>query len=161
HGLRSLPAAARIDWGTLPPNGLVARRRKLMAQDDHPDSPPPELARLPGVLAHLRDLTTDALRYWELRRLFYNGLLALAVIGHFIAAWPASKAALTLEGLLGLFVLAVLANVAYSAVYLADVFIQFSGFRGSRSRWRWALLVVGFAFAAVLTHFVASTGFIA
>jgi energy-coupling factor transporter transmembrane protein EcfT len=49
--------------------------------------------------------------------------------------------------------LAVLANIAYSAVYVADVFIQFSGFRTSRLRWRWLLLLVGFAFAGVLTHF--------
>jgi len=112
-----------------------------------------------GIFAHLRDLTTDALRYWELRRLFYNVVLAAVVTGHFIAAWPASKAQLTLDGLLGLFMLAVLANVAYSAVYVADVFIQFSGFRSSRLRWRWVLLIVGFAFAAVLTHFVASGGF--
>jgi len=53
----------------------------------------------------------------------------------------------TFDGVLGLFLLAVLANVAYSAVYLADVFIQFSGFRASRARWRWILLGVGFAFA--------------
>jgi len=37
-------------------------------------------------------------------------------------------------GVLGLFLLAVLANVAYSAVYVADVFIQSSGFRASRGR---------------------------
>jgi hypothetical protein len=55
-----------------------------------------------------------------------------------------------------LFLLGVLANVAFSAVYLADVFVQFSGFRASRARWRWVLLGVGFSFAAVLTHFFAS-----
>jgi len=53
----------------------------------------------------------------------------------------------------------VVANVAYSAVYVADVFIQFSGFRNSRMQWRWALLVVGFAFAAVITHFVSAGAF--
>jgi len=34
---------------------------------------------------HLRDLTTDALRFWELRRRFYNALLAVIVAGHFVA----------------------------------------------------------------------------
>ena len=53
-----------------------------------------------------------------------------------------------------MFILAVLASVAYSAVYVADLFIQLSGFRERRAAWRWALLVVGFAFAAILTHFV-------
>jgi len=37
---------------------------------------------------------------------------------------------------------------------VADLFIQLSGFRERRAAWRWALLVVGFAFAAILTHFV-------
>jgi hypothetical protein len=112
-----------------------------------------------GLLAQLRELVTDALRYWELRRLFYNALLALIVSGHFIASWPASRDALTSDGALGLFLLAVVANVAYSVVYVPDVFIQFSGFRNSRARWRPVLLVVGFAFAAVLTHFVSRGAF--
>src|SRR5206468_3554400 len=71
----------------------------------------------------LRDVISDALRYWELRRLLYNVLLAAVVGAHFIAAWPTSRSSLTLDGLLALFVLAVLANIAYSTVYVADVFI--------------------------------------
>jgi hypothetical protein len=108
----------------------------------------------PSALSQLRELVTDALRYWELRRLFYNALLALVVLGHFTASWPASRAALTSDSVLDLFLLAVVANVAYSVVYVPDVFIQFSGFRDSRARWRLVFLVVGFAFAAVLSHFV-------
>jgi hypothetical protein len=107
------------------------------------------------VVPHLRDVTTDALRYWEPRRLFYNAILAAVVGAHFVAAWPISKSSLTFDGLLGLFLLAVLANVAYSTVYLADIFIQLSGFRGNRAVWRRVLLVVGFAFAATLSHFFA------
>jgi hypothetical protein len=111
----------------------------------------------PGLFGHFRELTTDALRYWELRRVAYNALLALIVLAHFAASWPASRSSVALNGLLGLFLLAVLANVAYSVVYVVDVFIQLSGFRASRRRWRLILLVVGFAFAGVLTHFF-STG---
>ena len=112
-----------------------------------------------NILNQLRDLVTDALRYWELRRLFYNALLGIIVLGHFIVSWPASRTAVTSDGALGLFLLAVLANVAYSVVYVPDVFIQFSGFRNSRARWRLVLLVVGFGFAAVLTHFVSEGAF--
>jgi hypothetical protein len=111
------------------------------------------------ILSQLQELVTDALRYWEPRRLFYNALLALIVLGHFVASWPASKTAITSDGALGVFLLAVLANVAYSVVYVPDVFIQFSGFRDSRARWRLIFLVVGFAFAAVLTHFVSGGAF--
>jgi hypothetical protein len=120
-------------------------------------------AQAPGaqnVFGQLRELTTDALRYWELRRAFYNALLAVIVLGHFAASWPVSRSSVTFDGILGLFLLAVLANVAYSAVYVADVFIQFSGFRASRARWRWVLLIVGFAFAGALTHFFSSGMFI-
>jgi len=107
-------------------------------------------------LGEIREFATDALRYWELRRLFYNLILAVIVAAHFFAAWPASRSSLTLDGILGLFLLSVMANIAYSAVYVADVFIQVSGFRASRARWRWILLIVGFSFAAVLTHFFSS-----
>jgi len=109
-----------------------------------------------GVLPHLREFATDALRYWEIRRPIYNLILAAIVLAHFAVAWPRSKSSLTGDGVLGLFLLVVLANVAYSAVYVADIFVQLSGFRESRVSWRRWLLGVGFAFAAVLTHFFSS-----
>lgn len=110
-----------------------------------------------GFSSQMRELTTDALRYWEVRRLAYNLILALIVVAHFIVAYPGSKHTITVNGLLGLFLLAVLANIAFTAIYIVDIFIQFSGFRNSRASWRWILLIVGFAFAAIITHFV-STG---
>jgi hypothetical protein len=128
-----------------------------MTNGDGQVLPDARQSEAPSFFGQFRELTTDALRYWELRRVFYNALLAIIVLGHFVASWPASRSAVTFDGVLGLFLLAVLANIAYSAVYVADVFIQFSGFRTSRLRWRWLLLLVGFAFAGVLTHFF-STG---
>jgi hypothetical protein len=80
-----------------------------MLKNEHPhDGVPSEPT---SALAQLRELVTDALRYWELRRLFYNALLALIVLGHFLEAWPASKQSITFDGALGLFILAVIANV--------------------------------------------------
>ncbi len=98
---------------------------------------------------------TDAIRYWERSRLIYNGVLALVVIGYFIAAWPASWDTLTLDRILVLFVLAVGANLCYCAAYIADLFAQFSGFRVVWLRWRWLLLVLGITVAAVITRFFA------
>src|SRR5580765_6666208 len=115
-----------------------------MGHDGVENSPHGESPGSAAILPHLKELTTDALRYWELRRLFYNLLLALIMAGHFIAAWPVSRSVLTLDGIFSVFLLAVLANVAYSVVYAVDVFIQLSGFRSSRGRWRWAVLLVGF-----------------
>jgi hypothetical protein len=122
---------------------------------DRPSGQPEE-----GRGLDLRELTTDALSYWEPRRLVYDLLLAAVVLAHFFAAGPSSRSAVTFDGVLGLFILAVLANVAFSVVYVADVFIQSSGFRPSRYVWRWGLLLVGFAFAAVLTHFMSGNMFV-
>jgi hypothetical protein len=57
------------------------------------------------------------------------------------------------DSLLLLFVLAVLANVAYCAAYAVDVVAQISAFRGTWLRMRWMLLVVGVLFAGVLARF--------
>ena len=102
----------------------------------------------------IRDMATDALRYWEPRRLIYNVVLAAIVLWHFFLAWPASKTVITLNGVLGLFLLAVLANVVYCVAYIADLFIQLSGFRASWRRYRWLLLVLGIIFASVITRFI-------
>ena len=102
------------------------------------------------------ELATDALRYWEPRRLLYNLALAAVVVGHFVAGWPGSRSILTRDGLMGLFALAVIANILYCAAYAVDLFVQFSGLRGTWPRRRWILLATGTAFAAVLTHFICS-----
>ena len=102
---------------------------------------------------HWRDYLSNAIRYWEPRRILYNLLLAAIVIAHFVANLPFSKTTLQLDSLLLLFLLAVLANVAYCAAYLPDVFAQMSGLRETWLRYRWIVLVVGLAFAGVLTHF--------
>ena len=104
---------------------------------------------------NFRDAMSSSIRYWEPRRLVYNGVLLLVVGGWFIAGWPTSKDALNIDLGLGLFVLAVLANVAYCAVYLPDLALQFSTFRDSWLRLRWVLLLLGTSFAAVITHFFA------
>src|SRR5262249_5141565 len=102
-----------------------------------------------------RDYLSAGIRYWEPRRIIYNAVLAIVVVIHIANAWPSSKASLHVDNLLFLFILAVLANVAYCAAYVADIVVQMSGFR---ERWlglRWILFLIGLAFAATLTHFFA------
>jgi hypothetical protein len=99
------------------------------------------------------EFAAEALRFWEPRRLIYNGVLLVVVCVHFYIALPGSKASLAPDPMLTFFALAVLANVAYCAAYVADIFVQFSGLRPVRGRWRWLLLIIGTAFAAVVTHF--------
>ncbi len=103
----------------------------------------------------LRDNFTAAIRFWEPRRVIYNAVLAAIVIAYFAAGYPASKAVLSVDLALGVFLLAVVANVAYCAAYLVDVFVQASGFRDVWERARWVLFAIGTAFAAVITRFVA------
>ena len=100
-----------------------------------------------------RWLATDALRYWEPRRLIYNAVLAMIVVGHFLASWPASRQTITFDGILFLFILAVLANICYTAAYIPDLFAQSTGFRPLWLRWRVLLLAVGIIFAAIMTRF--------
>jgi hypothetical protein len=118
--------------------------------DDRTEQAPSTVA---GFIARATGHVADALRYWEPRRLIYNAVLAAVVLGHVLVGWPESKLALSMNVLLGLFFLGVLANVCYCAVYLVDLFVQFSGLRGAWLKWRAALLAVGTAFAAVIAHF--------
>jgi hypothetical protein len=70
----------------------------------------------------LRANVTDAIKFWERGRIFYNLILTALVVLHFIAEYPLSKYQLTLNFGLGIFLLAVVANVAYCAAYLVDLF---------------------------------------
>src|SRR5438445_13433073 len=103
----------------------------------------------------LRDYFTDAIEFWEPRRVICDLALAAIVIIYFTVGYPSSRAVLSIDVLLGLFLLAVVANVAYCAAYLADVLVPASGFRETWPRSRWVLFAVGTTFAAVITRFVA------
>jgi hypothetical protein len=69
----------------------------------------------------LREYLTDAIKFWEPWRLVYNLALAVVVIIYFAIAYPQSKSTLTVDFCLGVFLLAVLANVAYCAAYVVDI----------------------------------------
>jgi hypothetical protein len=113
----------------------------------------PALAVGSGAKTRFGELASDALRYWEPRRLLYNLALFAVVIAHFYVSWPNSKAFITQNTFYGFFFLAVLANIAYCASYAVDLFVQFAGLSETWSRWRWSLLVIGIIFAAVISHF--------
>ncbi|MGC2195672.1 MAG: hypothetical protein WA628_13420 [Terriglobales bacterium] len=106
--------------------------------------------------ATLREWATDAIRYWAPRRILYNLVLTAVVLGCFVLTLPASKGLASIDLVLFLFLLAVLANVAYCAAYVVDIFAQMSGFRGVWQKYRWVLFVVGAMFAGILTRFWAT-----
>jgi hypothetical protein len=67
---------------------------------------------------------SSAARFWETRRLFYNLVLTATAIFWTISTWPHFQSAIALSSLAKLFVLALFANLCYSAAYLADLGIQ-------------------------------------
>lgn len=125
------------------------------AEQSHPPAHVPSIPSPSATAkrASFRDMATDAMRYWEPRRLIYNAALALIVIGYFVASWPASQRVFTFDSILFLFLLAVLANCCYCAAYIPDLFTQFTGFRLLWLRWRGLLLGLGIIFAAIITRF--------
>ena len=102
--------------------------------------------------ATIKEHTTEALHYWEPRRFVYNGVLAAEVILYYFLYLPGSRQAFNRENVLFVFVLAVLANVAYCAAYPVDVFVQMSGFREKWQLYRNILFLIGLLFAAVITR---------
>jgi len=103
--------------------------------------------------AVFRDIISDALAYWERRRVGYNLVLGAIVVGWVVLTWPHFRGAFTWSSLLALFVLAVLANACYCAAYLVDIPVQYSAFRAPWRRRRWVLWALGVVFAGVLTYY--------
>jgi hypothetical protein len=117
------------------------------------DSP---MANQESSTVTFRDALSSTIRYWEPRRLVFNFALLLVVGAAFVAGLPVSKRALAAEPLLTLFILAVLANVAYCAAYVPDLVIQLSSFRARWLQLRWLLLTIGILFASAITYFFAA-----
>jgi hypothetical protein len=65
---------------------------------------------------------------------------------------PSSRAAITVDSVLWLFLLA-------GAAYVVDLFVRASAFRSHGQQFRWPLFGMGSAFAAVLPRYVSMTLF--
>lgn len=112
--------------------------------------------------SEFREIATDALRYWERGRIFYNLALVAATVStaatnHIIQFLDTGSVAFSAVGLL---VLIVLSNLLYCVVYPIDFFIQLSDFRESWRARRWLLLAAGTAFACVLAVFLVAFGLV-
>ena len=122
-----------------------------MPIDTSPESKTPASAT--SEVPSFRELLSDAIGYWEPRRIAYNAFLAAVVLGWVVFTWPHFRWAFTWQPLLFVFSLAVLANVCYCAAYVADIPMQYSAYRELWRRWRWGLWVVGALFAGVITFY--------
>jgi hypothetical protein len=101
-----------------------------------------------------RESLAGAIRYWEPRRLIYNAVLAAIVLIYFGINYPATKSLVSIDSVLDLFLLVVLANVAYCAAYLVDLFVSASSYRDQWQNRRWIIFVIGLLFAAIITRFL-------
>jgi hypothetical protein len=119
--------------------------------NQYPGAPLADAAGMPPN--SFRGVLSDAIRYWERRRVLYNLVLTAIVVAWIAWSWPHFRSSLTFESLLALSVLAVLANLCYCAAYLVDLPLQYSFFRLSWLRWRWSLWMGGMLFAAALANY--------
>jgi hypothetical protein len=93
---------------------------------------------------------SESFRYWEPRRLPYNALLTLVALGWIALTWPHFRPSLNLRAGAALGLLALVANVCYSVVYLADIPALHSPLRSHWIRWRGLVLALGMLLGVML-----------
>ena len=101
----------------------------------------------------LGPILTGAFGFWERGRVLYNGILLTIVLLWVILSWPHFRPSLTLGSLLAVTVLGVLANVCYSAAYLAEIGFRFAFPDASLHRFRWITFTLGTLFAILLANY--------
>ncbi len=95
---------------------------------------------------------TSTVRYWETRRLVYNLILTAFFVAWIVRTWPLFRPALNLHDLFAVFVLALLANLCYSAAYLAELIVG-PLVTNHMVALRRSVLVAGFVIAIVLENY--------
>jgi len=101
---------------------------------------------------HLSPLRTAA-RFWERGRLLYNAILAAIVLIWILVTWPHFRPALTLGSLAAMLVLALVANLGYSAAYAVDIPMQRLLPTALGRRFRLTLWILGMLFAMLLENY--------
>ena len=96
----------------------------------------------------LHDRWPAAVRYWEPRRLAYNAVLTVIVVYNFARVWPRSRVVLAPKPLGMLFVLALIANLAYSTAYLFELALD-----PPSPGYRRATFIAGTLFASAVTWY--------
>lgn len=103
----------------------------------------------------IREIFVDSIRYWERRRVDYNLVLLLIVVGYFVMELPQAKERLSLYLFQDLFVYAVAANFVFCTAYLVDIGAQLTVFRSTWIRYRWVLFAIGLMYVFMLVPQVA------
>ncbi len=94
-----------------------------------------------------------ALAFWERGRILYNAILAAIVLLWVALSWPHFRPALTLGSFEAFVVLGLLANLCYSAAYVAELFTQPFLSGAHLRRFRRILWLLGMLFAILLENY--------
>ena len=102
---------------------------------------------------------TEAVRYWEPRRVLYNLILAAIAAIYIFDDRSRATGFLNFDQVLMLVFFAVAANVLYCTAYVVDAFLQHTEFSSTWRRFRGILFVLGTVVAMILTRFVSEAMF--
>lgn len=95
----------------------------------------------------------EAARFWEFRRIWYNGALFAVVLLWLGLTWPHFRPALTLDALGKILGLALLANLCYCAAYFVELFLPILVAGGVRRKIRWAVWIAGTLLALLIENY--------
>jgi len=100
---------------------------------------------VPGMLR-------ESAGWWEPRRLHYNVVLTAVFIALAVRTWSRFRPELTTAAIAPLVVLALLANLCYSAAYLLDVpLLELP--HPTRTTWRWSIWTAGTLTAVLIESY--------
>ena len=102
---------------------------------------------------------SESARFWEPRRLWYDGALVTVVLLWVVFTWPHFRPAFTLEAFGKMLVLALLANLCYSAAYPVDWLIQSVSWDTARRRFRRSVWIAGTLLALLIENYWIATKF--
>ena len=92
-----------------------------------------------------------AMHYWEKGRIAYNAVLVVVAVAWIVFTWPHFRGAVTLEHIMALAFLALMANFCYSAAYLAEIPLMELGAKWAKRRW--GLWLAGMLFAILIENY--------
>jgi len=104
----------------------------------------------------LQEAATDAVRYWEPRRVVYNVLLAMIALIHAAPPLLQGRFHINVPMITTVLFLAIGANICYCAAYLVELVMQFTSFREVWHAHRGKLFLLGCVFAGLLAWTISS-----
>jgi len=95
----------------------------------------------------------NALRYWEIRRIVYNGVLVTITAGWIIVTWPHFEPAITVNSIPPVATLLLIMNACDCLAYLPEITLQRSPLRFLWTQYRWFFWLFGTCVGAALWYY--------